>query len=39
LVPSLAYLDDYIKEQVIIEAKYYRYVAKHKQIEKMEKMP
>jgi len=39
LVPSLANLDEYIKEQVIIEAKYYRYVAKQKkQIEKMKNM-
>jgi tRNA uridine 5-carboxymethylaminomethyl modification enzyme len=39
LVPSLAHLDDYLKEQVIIEAKYYRYVDKQKkQIEKMKKM-
>jgi tRNA uridine 5-carboxymethylaminomethyl modification enzyme len=39
LVPSLAHLDDYTKEQVVIEAKYYRYVLKQKkQIEKMNKM-
>jgi len=39
LVPSLADLDPYLKEQVIIEAKYYRYVQKQqKQIEKMKKM-
>ena len=39
LVPSLAYLADYLKEQVIIEAKYYRYVMKQKkQIDKMKKM-
>jgi tRNA uridine 5-carboxymethylaminomethyl modification enzyme len=39
LVPSLAHLDYYLKEQVIIEAKYYRYVDKQKkQIEKMKKM-
>ncbi len=39
LVPSLAHLDDYLKEQVIIEAKYYRYISKQeKQIEKMKKM-
>lgn len=39
LVPTLAYLDDYLKEQVIVEAKYYRYVDKQqKQIEKMKKM-
>ena len=39
LVPSLIELDDYLKEQVIIEAKYYRYVDKQKkQIDKMKKM-
>lgn len=39
LVPSFAYLEDYLKEQVIIEAKYYRYIQKQqKQIEKMKKM-
>ncbi len=39
LVPSYAHLDDYLKEQVIVEAKYYRYVVKQqKQIEKMKKM-
>ena len=39
LVPSFKDLDDYIKEQVIVEAKYYRYVLKQqKQIEKMKKM-
>lgn len=39
LVPSFAHLDDYLKEQVIIEAKYYRYIKKQdKQIEKMKKM-
>ncbi len=39
LVPSLVYLDDYLKEQVIIEAKYFRYVAKQqRQIDKMKKM-
>ena len=39
LVPSLAHLDDYLKEQVITEAKYYRYVDKQKkQIDKMKKM-
>jgi len=39
LVPSLCQLDDYLKEQVIIEAKYFRYVQKQtKQIEKMKKM-
>lgn len=39
LVPSLAHLEDYLKEQVIIEAKYYRYVHKQKkQIDKMKKL-
>ena len=39
LMPTLAYLDDYLKEQVIVEAKYYRYVVKQKkQIQKMKKM-
>ncbi len=39
LVPSLADIDEYLKEQIIVEAKYYRYVAKQKkQIEKMKKM-
>ena len=39
LVPSLKDLDDYLKEQIIIEAKYYRYIQKQqKQIEKMKKM-
>lgn len=39
LVPGLAHLDDYIKEQIIVEAKYYRYVTKQqKQIDKMRKM-
>ncbi|MGJ0316336.1 tRNA uridine-5-carboxymethylaminomethyl(34) synthesis enzyme MnmG [Aliarcobacter cryaerophilus] len=39
LVPSLKELDDYLKEQIIIEAKYYRYIQKQqKQIEKMKKM-
>jgi len=39
LVPSLKELDDYFKEQIIIEAKYYRYIQKQqKQIEKMKKM-
>ncbi len=39
LVSSLADIEDYLKEQIIIEAKYYRYVAKQlKQIEKMKKM-
>lgn len=39
LVPQYKKLDDYIKEQVIIEAKYYRYIKKQdKQILKMKKM-
>ncbi|MDX4048682.1 tRNA uridine-5-carboxymethylaminomethyl(34) synthesis enzyme MnmG [Aliarcobacter skirrowii] len=39
LVPSLKELDDYLKEQIIVEAKYYRYIQKQqKQIEKMKKM-
>jgi tRNA uridine 5-carboxymethylaminomethyl modification enzyme len=39
LVPSLKDTDEYLKKQIIIEAKYYRYVAKQKkQIEKMKKM-
>ena len=39
LVPDFSYLDNYLKEQVIIEAKYYRYVQKQqKQIDKMKKM-
>ena len=39
LVPTLANIDDYLKEQIIIEAKYYRYIQKQqKQIEKMKKM-
>ncbi|WP_419766288.1 MAG: tRNA uridine-5-carboxymethylaminomethyl(34) synthesis enzyme MnmG [Arcobacter sp.] len=39
LCPQFKELDDYIKEQIIIEAKYYRYVEKQqKQIEKMKKM-
>lgn len=39
LVPSLTHLEDYLKEQVIVEAKYYRYVDKQKkQIEKMKKL-
>jgi tRNA uridine 5-carboxymethylaminomethyl modification enzyme len=39
LVPHLKELDTYLKEQIIIEAKYYRYVEKQKkQIEKMKKM-
>ncbi len=39
LVPSLAHLESYLKQQVITEAKYYRYVHKQqKQIDKMKKM-
>lgn len=39
LVPNFAQLDEYLKEQIIIEAKYYRYIQKQqKQIEKMKKM-
>ena len=39
LVPSLANVEDYLKEQIIIEAKYYRYIVKQqKQIDKMKKM-
>lgn len=39
LVPSYSSMDEYIKEQIIIEAKYYRYIQKQqKQIEKMKKM-
>lgn len=39
LVPSLKDVDSYIKEQIIVEAKYHRYVSKQqKQIEKMKKM-
>ncbi len=39
LVPSLADTEEYLKEQIIIESKYYRYVHKQqKQIEKMKKM-
>lgn len=39
LVPSLCETEDYLKEQIIIEAKYYRYIHKQqKQIEKMKKM-
>ncbi|MCP4970721.1 MAG: tRNA uridine-5-carboxymethylaminomethyl(34) synthesis enzyme MnmG [Arcobacter sp.] len=39
LVPSLALTDDYLKEQIIVEAKYYRYISKQqKQIDKMKKM-
>ncbi|HIP56151.1 MAG TPA: tRNA uridine-5-carboxymethylaminomethyl(34) synthesis enzyme MnmG [Arcobacter sp.] len=39
LVPSFKDLGDYMKDQVITEAKYYRYVKKQqKQIDKMKKM-
>ena len=39
LVPSFSHLDEYTKEQVIVEAKYHRYIQKQqKQIEKMKKM-
>ena len=39
LVPSFTNIDQYLKEQIIIEAKYYRYIQKQqKQIEKMKKM-
>uniref|UniRef100_UPI004047B24A tRNA uridine-5-carboxymethylaminomethyl(34) synthesis enzyme MnmG n=1 Tax=Aliarcobacter sp. TaxID=2321116 RepID=UPI004047B24A len=39
LVPSLANIEEYLKEQIITEAKYYRYIQKQqKQIEKMKKM-
>ena len=39
LVPSLKELDEYLKGQVLVEAKYYRYIQKQqKQIEKMKKM-
>ena len=39
LCPQFKDLDPYIKEQIIVEAKYYRYVEKQvKQIEKMKKM-
>ena len=39
LVPSLANTDAYLKEQIVIEAKYYRYILKQqKQIDKMKKM-
>jgi len=39
LVPSFSHLDSYIKEQIMVEAKYFRYVSKQqKQIEKMKKM-
>jgi len=39
LVPKYIELDTYLKEQIIIEAKYYRYVEKQKkQIDKMKRM-
>jgi tRNA uridine 5-carboxymethylaminomethyl modification enzyme len=39
IVPKYNELDEYLKEQIVIEAKYYRYVTKQqKQIEKMKKM-
>ncbi len=39
LVPKYSYLDPYLKDQVITEAKYYRYVLKQqRQIDKMQKM-
>ena len=39
IVPKYSELDTYLKEQIVIEAKYYRYVSKQqKQIEKMKKM-
>ncbi|MBP7741810.1 MAG: tRNA uridine-5-carboxymethylaminomethyl(34) synthesis enzyme MnmG [Aliarcobacter sp.] len=39
LVPSLISVEEYLKEQIIIEAKYYRYIQKQqKQIDKMRKM-
>jgi len=39
LVPACKDLDTYLKEQIIIEAKYYRYVEKQKkQIDKMKRM-
>ncbi len=39
LVPKYKDIDDYLKEQIIVEAKYYRYVDKQKkQIDKMKKM-
>ena len=38
-IPQCEDLSDYLKEQILIEAKYYRYVEKQqKQIEKMKKM-
>ena len=39
IVPQFISLDSYIKEQIIIEAKYYRYIDKQqKQIQKMKQM-
>ena len=39
LVPSFSHLNAYLKDQVITEAKYYRYILKQqKQIDKMQKM-
>ena len=39
ILPQFSNLDNYIKEQILVEAKYYRYVSKQqKQIEKMRKM-
>ena len=38
-LPQFAELSDYLKEQILVEAKYYRYVEKQKkQIDKMKKM-
>ncbi|RXJ92534.1 tRNA uridine-5-carboxymethylaminomethyl(34) synthesis enzyme MnmG [Malaciobacter molluscorum] len=39
LVPRLKDVEPYLKEQIIVEAKYYRYIVKQqKQIQKMQKM-
>ncbi len=39
LVPEFKEFDEYLKEQILIEAKYYRYIQKQqKQIDKMKKM-
>lgn len=39
LAPSLKDIENYLKEQIVVEAKYYRYVHKQKkQIEKMKKL-
>ncbi len=39
LVPSFKDIEDYLKEQIIIEAKYFRYITKQqKQIDKMKRM-